>query len=257
MMLSFSIDSFGECLPVCLECLVEVCVFETHSCKQFSTTCPFIGSGLCLSRCVELLQSSNACLTPLRLVSVGACRRVLVIETGWRSYVKFFKSEMNISQVVSCDDNSPRMSNTDFRVGDVMNFRIEEFSVSPYGNMVLGSGEAGPEQRKELVWEELEKCQNEGREVMGRVLNSVNGGYAVGIAGWVTFCPFSAISVTTAGRIGVLQPFVINRMSRQKGNIVVREAQTSEPTYSPYGGYQGNRGPGGFFGGSRRPDDGN
>ena len=40
---------------------------------------------------------------------------------------------------------------------------------------------------------------------MGRMLNTITGGYAVGIGGIVAFLPFSSCSLVSAGRIGALQ----------------------------------------------------
>ena len=48
--------------------------------------------------------------------------------------------------------------------------------------------------------------------INGRILNSVPGGYAVGIAGFVAFCPFTACSIYTASSVGVLQPFLIQHL---------------------------------------------
>lgn len=53
-----------------------------------------------------------------------------------------------------------------------------------------------------------------GEAVQGRVLNEINGGYAVGVAGHVAFCPFSLMSPVTAKRMGVLQPFLVQAMKR-------------------------------------------
>lgn len=48
--------------------------------------------------------------------------------------------------------------------------------------------------------------------VMGRVLNPVSRGFAIGFGGLVAFCPMSQILVRTAKRVGVLQPFIITTM---------------------------------------------
>ena len=43
------------------------------------------------------------------------------------------------------------------------------------------------------------------KQVMGRMLNTITGGYAVGVGGIVAFLPFSSCSLVSAGRIGALQ----------------------------------------------------
>ena len=48
--------------------------------------------------------------------------------------------------------------------------------------------------------------------ISGRILNSVPGGYAVGVAGFVAFCPFTSCSIYTASSVGVLQPFLIQHL---------------------------------------------
>ncbi len=44
-----------------------------------------------------------------------------------------------------------------------------------------------------------------GCQVMGRMLNTITGGYSVGVGGIVAFLPFSSCSLVSAGRIGALQ----------------------------------------------------
>lgn len=56
------------------------------------------------------------------------------------------------------------------------------------------------------VWEELKEHARAGTPVLGRVLNEVNGGHAVGIAGFVGFAPYSQILRSTANLVG--QPFL-------------------------------------------------
>lgn len=67
--------------------------------------------------------------------------------------------------------------------------------------------------------------------VMGRVLNPVMRGYAVGIGGVVAFCPMTQCLYRTAQRVGVLQPFQVvsvrDTMTARGGlqpNIVVVDA---------------------------------
>ena len=48
---------------------------------------------------------------------------------------------------------------------------------------------------------------------MGRILNPVTRGFAVGFGGVVGFCPLSQCLVRTAQRVGVLQPFTILKIS--------------------------------------------
>ena len=54
---------------------------------------------------------------------------------------------------------------------------------------------------------------------MGRVLNAVNHGYAVGIGGIVGFMPMSKASIVTAKKMGVLQPFFVLSLEDQGDKI--------------------------------------
>ena len=74
----------------------------------------------------------------------------------------------------------------------------------------------------QAVLEELRAAHQSGRMVMGRVLNAVNGGYAVGIAGLVVFLPSSRASLNTVKKLGVLQPFFVLSIDERNGpNVVV------------------------------------
>ena len=77
---------------------------------------------------------------------------------------------------------------------------------------------------------------------MGRVLNTVNGGFAVGLSGVVAFCPYSRMDPRTSARIGVLQPFSILRFDLAKRDLVVSDllkasvwdaSNTSPPSSRP------------------------
>lgn len=60
--------------------------------------------------------------------------------------------------------------------------------------------------------------------VMGRVLNPVMRGFAVGFGGIVGFCPMSQCLFRTAQRVGVLHPFLV---------VSVRNTQTSRGGTQP------------------------
>lgn len=81
---------------------------------------------------------------------------------------------------------------------------------------------------------------------MGRMLNTITGGYAVGIAGIVAFLPFSSCSLVSAGRIGTLQAFYINQLKKDKRNIILVDARIAESS-----SYRGRAGEPTFGRGSR------
>ena len=60
---------------------------------------------------------------------------------------------------------------------------------NPMGEMELSNSERERVEREDGVWREIKEHHRKGTHVKGRVLNPVNGGYAVGIAGLVCFLP--------------------------------------------------------------------
>ena len=99
-------------------------------------------------------------------------------------------------------------------------------------------------ERLPLLWKELEEHYKARKPVLGRILNAVNKGYAVGIAGIVGFCPFSRSSVLTASKVGLLQPFIIEQMAPERLNLVVTDLQmANRPNRpQPYQQYRGDQG---------------
>ena len=77
------------------------------------------------------------------------------------------------------------------------------------------------------VWSEIKRRYNAGENIDGRVLNACNGGFAIGIGGYVAFAPLSGCPPWVARKIGVLQPFYIkNLKDGEMKNIVVISADT-------------------------------
>ncbi len=67
--------------------------------------------------------------------------------------------------------------------------------------------------------------------VLGRILNPVTQGFAVGLGGLVAFMPLSQCLVRTAQRVGVLQSFLVAKVQRDvsmrgtlQPNVVVIDA---------------------------------
>jgi ribosomal protein S1 len=181
-----------------------------------------------------------------RVLSVS--KHSVLIDPGYKQPQRFFKEELRDTQVVG-EDGVVRAGVESMRVGDTINFVIEDLE-TPFGEMLLNVKKVSYDQKRRYVWEELKKHMQEQRPVMGRILNPVNRGYAVGIGGLVCFCPFSDCSPKAAarvgklvvqymqynyflgcclvgltfgclGQVGVLQPFRIQSMKEEKRNVVV------------------------------------
>lgn len=82
------------------------------------------------------------------------------------------------------------------------------------------------------AWDVLKQAMKHKTKVKGRVLNAVNGGHAVGLAGYVAFLPSSRCRPSTSARLGVLQDFLVLSMNHATKNIVVSEPHASS---SPIG----------------------
>jgi hypothetical protein len=176
----------------------------------------------------QLYRRHNSSLPDLKGQVIGARifrtdRRFVYLDTGYNKPVKFAKKQLHLSQLLASRDGGLRMSPDDFRVGDVLRFVIEEVE-TPYGDMQLAVDQPIAGNKIQGVWELLKDAMETNQPVMGRVLNAVNGGYSVGIAGLVAFCPYSSISFATASKIGVLQPFYVYSMTEAKRNVVLQDA---------------------------------
>jgi len=79
----------------------------------------------------------------------------------------------------------------------------------------------------EAVWRELQQAFQQDRPVPGRILNPVNKGFAVGIAGIVAFLPESFTTPRRVGQVGVLQWFKIVSLDMESNNLLVRCAKFS------------------------------
>ncbi len=79
--------------------------------------------------------------------------------------------------------------------------------------------------RREEVWTELEKSHEKEEKVTGVIFNRVKGGFTVDLGGAIAFLPGSQVDIRPIKDIAPLmdvpQPFVILKMDRPRGNIVV------------------------------------
>ena len=89
------------------------------------------------------------------------------------------------------------------------------------GQSVLSRDKA----RREEVWVELEKSWNKEERVTGTIFNRVKGGFTVDLGGAIAFLPGSQVDIRPIRDITPLmdtpQPFMILKMDRARGNIVV------------------------------------
>ena len=79
--------------------------------------------------------------------------------------------------------------------------------------------------RREEAWDRLEKAHSDTLRVDGVIFGRVKGGFTVDLGGAVAFLPGSQVDVRpvrdAAPLMGMKQPFIILKMDRKRGNIVV------------------------------------
>jgi small subunit ribosomal protein S1 len=106
------------------------------------------------------------------------------------------------------------------RVGDRVEVYVERFE-NRNGEVVLSRDKA----RREESWNRLERAFNEQSKVEGAIFGRVKGGFAVDLGGAVAFLPGSQVDIRPVRDVGHLlnkqEPFVILKMDRRRGNIVV------------------------------------
>ncbi len=117
----------------------------------------------------------------------------------------------------------------DLKVGDEVEVYVDRVE-NMNGEAVLSRDRA----RREAAWDKLEGEFNAGNRVEGVIFGRVKGGFTVDLGGAVAFLPGSQVDVRPVRDVGPLmdlaQPFVILKMDRRRGNIVVSRRAILEET---------------------------
>jgi small subunit ribosomal protein S1 len=104
-------------------------------------------------------------------------------------------------------------------IGSFVDVYVEKIQDSQ-GRTVLSRKKAVAEE----AWYLLEKAHKEAKQVDGVIFGSVKGGYTVDLSGVVAFLPGSQVDtkqVTIEPLMGIVQPFLILKMDKKLGNIIV------------------------------------
>ncbi len=113
----------------------------------------------------------------------------------------------------------PGMS-ADVKPGDIVEVFVERME-NRDGETALSRDKA----RREEVWVDLEKAHTKQERVTGVIFGRVKGGFTVDLGGAVAFLPGSQVDIRPVRDVGPLmgspQPFMILKMDRPRGNIVV------------------------------------
>lgn len=108
----------------------------------------------------------------------------------------------------------------DVKVGDIVEVFVERME-----NRDGETGLSRDKARREEVWVELEQSHAKTERVTGIIFGRVKGGFTVDLGGAVAFLPGSQVDIRPVRDVGPLmgtpQPFMILKMDRPRGNIVV------------------------------------
>ncbi|MCB9983748.1 MAG: 30S ribosomal protein S1 [Rhodospirillales bacterium] len=108
----------------------------------------------------------------------------------------------------------------EIKAGDVVEVFVEKME-NRDGESVLSREKA----RREEAWVELEESHKKEERVTGVIFGRVKGGFTVDLGGAVAFLPGSQVDIRPVRDVtplmGTPQPFLILKMDRARGNIVV------------------------------------
>ena len=117
------------------------------------------------------------------------------------------------------------------QIGDQLRLMVRHVQ-NPMGEMELSNSQRELEERDEGVWREIKAIHARRGVVKGRVMNTVNGGYAVGVAGIVGFLPNKMVKPTSSGSLrppaGDLLPFRILSSGTTYGTWCWRDRSSRE-----------------------------
>lgn len=105
-------------------------------------------------------------------------------------------------------------------VGDTVEVLLDKIE-NRHGSTVLSREKA----IREEYWKELDAAMNQKKQVNGVIFGKVKGGFTVDLNGITGFLPGSQVDVRPVKDIGPLmgmaQPFMILKIDREQGNVVV------------------------------------
>ena len=141
---------------------------------------------------------------------------IIAIEAGQAIIDIGYKMEGRIDlREFSLPGQEPEVS-----VDDVVEVYLERVENSK-GEAVVSREKA----RREEAWDRLEKASEKDERVDGVIFGRVKGGFTVDLGGAIAFLPGSQVDVRPVRDAGPLmqitQPFMILKMDRRRGNIVV------------------------------------
>jgi small subunit ribosomal protein S1 len=108
----------------------------------------------------------------------------------------------------------------ELKIGDTVEVYLEKIE-NRHGEAVISREKA----LREEAWVKLEEACRKNQKVDGVIFGRVKGGFTVDIQGAVAFLPGSQVDIRPIRDVGplmnIVQPFMILKMDRKRGNIVV------------------------------------
>ncbi len=130
---------------------------------------------------------------------------------------------------VALKEFAPPGQPAEIAVGDQVEVFVERYE-DVNGEVVLSREKA----RREEAWEKLEDAFEKTERVTGTIFGRVKGGFTVDLSGAVAFLPGSQVDIRPVRDVsplmGTPQPFMILKMDRSRGNIVVSRRAVLEET---------------------------
>ncbi len=140
---------------------------------------------------------------------VGVTDDTVIVDVGLKSEGRISKREFGMPG-----------QDPEIRIGDTVEVFVERMEDKD-GYTVLSREKA----RREEVWTVLERSCEAKERVTGVIFSRVKGGFTVDLGGAVAFLPGSQVDIRPVRDIsplmGTPQPFMILKMDRARGNIVV------------------------------------
>ncbi len=140
---------------------------------------------------------------------VGMDDDSVVIDVGLKSEGRIARKEFGFTDEASA-----------LKVGDLVDVYVERIE-GREGEAQLSRERA----RREEVWVTLEDSFNKQERIKGIIFGRVKGGFNVDLGGAIAFLPGSQVDIRPVKDIGPMmnstQEFLILKMDRQRGNIVV------------------------------------
>jgi small subunit ribosomal protein S1 len=151
---------------------------------------------------------------------VGVGKDVIVVDVGLKNEGRIPIEEFTVSKTQALPE-----------VGEVVDVFIEKIE-GKNGRTILSREKAV----REESWARLEISHAKGEFVNGTIFGRVKGGFTVDISGVVAFLPGSQVDVRpikdTSSIMNIEQPFLILKMDKKLGNIVVSRRAILEESRS-------------------------